>query len=406
MHISEGKDILVKRSNAFHDRYFKAYGQLMLRISDEAYLMSRENLMLQEIREADIEHYDINTGDIGNIFKKRKDINAMVFACTEPAVAYSQLGDEMKPALDDLAQIVGESVRISPTNSVKDVLLALSGRLGCFIKGVGIFAVGRTVEEAIAAARIIEKSAEAEVFGTKLGGLSYLPEEEAASLKSFYNEQYSQTNSEPHVEVLSYDEREFELRSKIIDIGKKMAWDDLVQGTWGNISVKLNDEEMLVTPSAMDYFSIRPEDIVKIKISTLEYDRLQRVPTSESKIHAAVYMNHPEANAVIHTHSNGCSVFAAAHAGFRIDAPELKDIIGNVNITDYAPTGTIELAERVLEKLVDSHACIIANHGALFYGNDLDLVLAIANAVETRACNLLGYGNIIIGIDSEDSSEE
>ena len=45
-----------------------------------------------------------------------------------------------------------------------------------------------------------------------------------------------------------------------------------------------------------------------------------------------------------------------------------------------------------MEAIKGSHACIIANHGAIFCGNDLDVTLAIANAVESRACNLLGFG--------------
>lgn len=403
MDSKKGKEIIINRSNAFHDRYFKAYGQLILKVDDSTYLMSRENLMIQEIKsEEDIDLYDIRTGDVGAIFRARKDVNAIVFACTKAAVAYAQDNVEMIPALDDLAQIVGPTVKVASGQNVKETINALSGRHGCFVKGGGIIAVGRDMEEAIAAARILEKSAEAEIYGQKLGGLKYLSRIDIERMHSYYDKSYYHINDEHHVELLNYDEEEFRLRNALIETGKKMCWDDLTQGTWGNLSVRLNDDEMLVTPSGMDYFSMQIEDIVIVDIDTLEYDEPQRVPTSECRLHAAIYRAHPDTGAVIHTHSNGCSVFAAAHAGFKIGTLELRAVVGDVGITDYAAPGTRECCDNVLSELKDSHACIIANHGAIFHGRDLEVVLAIANAVETRACNLLGIGEI----DMESSEEE
>lgn len=391
MDINTAKEALLKRSNAFQERYFTAYGQLVLRVNEETYISSRENLRLSKLTEKDFDLFDINTGDIGRIFSSRDDINAIVFICTEAAVRFSKENQIMRPALDDLAQIIGPDVTVCPDGTARTLLKALRHRRGCFIQGSGIIAVGDTIEEAIAGARILEKSAEAEIYSGKLNGLQYLDPTTAQELHKYYDGSYSKVNQKEKVDFISSGAEEFQLRNRIIDCGKDMSRSELVQGSWGNISLRLNPDTMLITPSGMDYFSIRTEDIVRMNIHDLKYG-MQRKPSSEYRLHAALYRRYPECNAIIHTHSNGISAFAAAHAGFRISEPPMDQLIGDMHCSEYRTPGTDELCDSIMEAIEGSHACIIANHGAIFYGNDLDVTLAIANAVESRACNLLGFG--------------
>ena len=391
MDINTAKEALLKRSNAFQERYFTAYGQLVLRVNEETYISSRENLRLSKLTEKDFDLFDINTGDIGRIFSSRNDINAIVFICTEAAVRFSKENQIMRPALDDLAQIIGPDVTVCPDGTARTLLKALRNRRGCFIQGSGIIAVGDTIEEAIAGARILEKSAEAEIYSGKMNGLQYLDPTTAQELHKYYDGSYSKVNQKEKVDFISSGAEEFQLRNRIIDCGKDMSRSELVQGSWGNISLRLNPNTMLITPSGMDYFSIRTEDIVRMNIHDLKYG-MQRKPSSEYRLHAALYRRYPECNAIIHTHSNGISAFAAAHAGFRISEPPMDQLIGDMHCSEYRTPGTDELCDSIMEAIEGSHACIIANHGAIFYGNDLDVTLAIANAVESRACNLLGFG--------------
>lgn len=391
MDINTAKEALLKRSNAFQERYFTAYGQLVLRVNEETYISSRENLRLSKLTEKDFDLFDINTGDIGRIFSSRNDINAIVFICTEAAVRFSKENQIMRPALDDLAQIIGPDVTVCPDGTARTLLKALRNRRGCFIQGSGIIAVGDTIEEAIAGARILEKSAEAEIYSGKLNGLQYLDPTTAQELHKYYDGSYSKVNQKEKVDFISSGAEEFQLRNRIIDCGKDMSRSELVQGSWGNISLRLNPDTMLITPSGMDYFSIRTEDIVRMNIHDLKYG-MQRKPSSEYRLHAALYRRYPECNAIIHTHSNGISAFAAAHVGFRISEPPMDQLIGDMHCSEYRTPGTDELCDSIMEAIEGSHACIIANHGAIFYGNDLDVTLAIANAVESRACNLLGFG--------------
>lgn len=391
MDINTAKEALLKRSNAFQERYFTAYGQLVLRVNEETYISSRENLRLSKLTEKDFDLFDINTGDIGRIFSSRDDINAIVFICTEAAVRFSKENQVMRPALDDLAQIIGPDVTVCPDGTARTLLKALRNRRGCFIQGSGIIAVGETIEEAIAGARILEKSAEAEIYSGRLNGLQYLDPAAAQELHKYYDGSYSKVNQKEKVDFISSGVEEFRLRNRIIDCGKDMSRSELVQGSWGNISLRLNPDTMLITPSGMDYFSIHTEDIVRMNIHDLKYG-MQRKPSSEYRLHAALYRRYPECNAIIHTHSNGISAFAAAHAGFRISEPPMDRLIGDMHCSEYRTPGTDELCDSIMEAIEGSHACIIANHGAIFYGNDLDVTLAIANAVESRACNLLGFG--------------
>ena len=66
---------------------------------------------------------------------------------------------------------------------------------------------------------------------------------------------------------IPYDEEETKLRNKIVETAIKLSENYLVQGTWGNVSIKLNEDEMLITPSALDYYEMKPEDIVKVNLS-------------------------------------------------------------------------------------------------------------------------------------------
>ncbi len=390
MDYNKGITAVVNSAKAFSDRFRTPYGKLILRLDDESYLMSDENLKLSALTENDVKLYDINTGDIGTILRERPDINALVFAVTKEISEYSLKGSVLRPSLDDLAQIIGPDVPVVENASAKAVLSAFKNRGGCLINGTGAMGCGRNLPEAIAAVQIIQKACEAEILGGAIGEIKYLPEDVAKKLREDFLNSYSIANREEYVNYIGHNEEEFNLRNELIECGKQMAKDNLVNGCWGNLSVRLNDSEMLISPSGMNYFDIRIEDVVRTNLETLEYGE-QRKPSSESQMHAWMYRYRPNCGAVIHTHSNACCVLSAIHAGFKIEDETLNKLIGDVLVADYAPSGSLDLAKNTLMTLKDTHAVILPNHGALFYGPSLDVVLAIANAVEARAANIIGY---------------
>ena len=382
--------MMTKALNGFHGKFKAMYGQLCVRVDKNTFLSTGGNKILAEITEDSYELCDINSGDLGEIFNRRSDINAILFGCTADAVAVSENADVIPVTLEDLARLTGSELKVIPDASVANILAALKDSSVCLIKGTGAIAVGSNSRKAVAGIQIVEKACEAEVHGKMLGGTVPIEKALADGFRKDFLSDYINRNEEPYAEYVKYDEEEFAVRSSLIEHGKDLVKRDLSYGSWGNLSVRLNDDEMLITPSSMDYFDIKIEDIVKVNIHTLDYGN-QRIPSTEVRMHAAAYRNFPDCKSIIQTRSNAISVFAACKAGFTLGEGELQELIGDVKVTDYALPGTEELGEAVVSTFSDTHACIIPHHGAVFYGPSLDVVLAIAEAVEMRARNLLSF---------------
>ncbi len=382
--------MMTKALNGFHGKFKAMYGQLCVRVDKNTFLSTGGNKILAEITEDSYELCDINSGELGEIFTRRSDINAILFGCTADAVAVSENADTVPVTLEDLARLTGSELKVIPDASAASILAALKNSSVCLIKGTGAIAVGSNSRKAVAGIQIVEKACEAEVHGRILGGTVPLEKALADEFRKDFLSDYINRNEEPYAEYVKYDEEEFAVRSSLIEHGKDLVKRDLSYGSWGNLSVRLNDDEMLITPSSMDYFDIKIEDIVKVNIHTLEYGN-QRIPSTEVRMHAAAYRNLPDCKAVIQTRSNAISVFAACRAGFALGGGELQELIGDVKVTEYALPGTDELGDAVVSTFSDTHACIIPHHGAVFYGPSLDVVLAIAEAVEMRARKLLSF---------------
>lgn len=382
--------MMTKALNGFHGKFKAMYGQLCVRVDKNTFLSTGGNKILAEITEDSYELCDINSGDLGEIFTRRSDINAILFGCTADAVAVSENADVIPVTLEDLARLTGSELKVIPDASVANILAALKDSSVCLIKGTGAIAVGSNSRKAVAGIHIVEKACEAEVHGKILGGTVPLEKALADGFRKDFLSDYINRNEGPYAEYVKYDEEEFAVRSSLIEYGKDLVKRDLSYGSWGNLSVRLNDDEMLITPSSMDYFDIKIEDIVKVNIHTLDYGN-QRIPSTEVRMHAAAYRNFSDCKAMIQTRSNAISVFAACKAGFTLGEGELQELIGDVKVTEYALPGTEELGEAVVSTFSDTHACIIPHHGAVFYGPSLDVVLAIAEAVEMRARNLLSF---------------
>lgn len=391
MDYNKGVLLLENAVKGFHGRFKKMYGQMALRLDDENYLSTGGNKILAEIQSNEFELCDINSGDFGEIFRARSDINAIIFGCSADAASASSAASTIRASLEDLAMLTGFELKVIFDTSPASLMAALADSSVCLIKGIGAVAACSNLKKAVAGIQIVEKACEAENHGKFLGGAVPLDPETALTYRQSFQNDYTKRNEESHVNFIGFDEAEFALRSQLIEFGKDLVRHDLSYGSWGNLSVRLNENEMLITPSSMDYFEIKPEDIVRISIDTLDYGE-QRVPSSEAPMHAALYKKMSDAAAIIHTHSNAVSVFAACEKGFAIKDPALKGLIGDILVTEYAPAGSDNLAEAVCKSMENTHACIIPHHGAVFYGPSLDVVFAIAEAVEQKARNLLGYG--------------
>ena len=101
------------------------------------------------------------------------------------------------------------------------------------------------------------------------------------------------------------------MQAEVCAAAKKIYTSGLVAGTWGNISARIDEDYMVITPSGMDYDRLYPEQMVIANIHTLEYEGDLK-PSIETVVHAAIYKDRPEVNGVVHTHSNYALVMATA----------------------------------------------------------------------------------------------
>lgn len=179
---------------------------------------------------------------------------------------------------------------------------------------------------------------------------------------------------------------ESEVRQAVKDAGVKLLENNLVQGTWGNISIRLDDKKMVVTPSGMDYIRMRPEDTVVVDIETLEYVSDVK-PTSEKKIHAAIYRDRPEIGAVIHSHPLWSSAAAAARMEIPVLSEEHKKLLGGdtVRAAEYALPGTKKLTNGAVAAMQGRNACFLSNHGIVACAETIEGAFEVCKAMEENS---------------------
>jgi L-fuculose-phosphate aldolase len=182
------------------------------------------------------------------------------------------------------------------------------------------------------------------------------------------------------------DRNEKKLRETII---AKACWMNSVglnQGTSGNISARLGDR-MLITPTSIPYESMKPAMICAFAIDG-EYGAYEgpRLPSTEWRFHLDILKARPEVGAIVHTHSTFATVLAIA----RKPIPACHYMVAafggsDVRIADYATYGTKALAENAVKALEGRTGCLLANHGMIALGRDLDEAMWRAVELETIA---------------------
>lgn len=415
--------------NIEHETYelMKKYGRMM---AQQAYPVGKARLFLTteggvyateesakvgELTEADVKK--ISAQDVPALSEEMKAVVISQTPFCQRCLAENQ---EFRAVLDDMAQIVGPKAVIvdgsgKPEHTKAAIKKAMKSATGCFVRtgadengrGQGYtVTVGRNLYEAVVAMTVLEKSAEVALKCSVIGGGKPLSELEAKMMRNFYKQKYSKTeqaikSEEGHEESAgatcqntadacekadadSADSREMQLRQLLVDYGKKLVECGLVQGTWGNLSIRLDEKYMLTTPSGLDYMRLTASDMVKVEIASLEYEG-DKKPTSEKGLHAAVYQRRPEIGAVIHTHSKYCAIFAAANRDMPIEVEAGQKIFGTtVKLASYGLPGSKKLMKNTADALGKNFGCLMANHGMVAAGCDIET--AFQNCQMLEAC--------------------
>ncbi len=172
--------------------------------------------------------------------------------------------------------------------------------------------------------------------------------------------------------------REAEARALLVDAGHRLLAEGLVARTWGNLSVRLDERTMAVTPSGIAYPDLTEEMIVLVDLETDQWSGPYR-PSGERKVHREVYRRRPDVQAAVHTHQVAASICAAA----RVPVP--TQTLGEVPCAPYALPGTKKLTEATVSALGAGPAVLMANHGVLTVGADLESAFDRVAELE-RAC--------------------
>ncbi len=408
--------------------------------TDEGVFGTVKGADLANLSEAEVEKLPLEALPRG-----KQQIRAIVISQTPACQEWLQRGKALFPSLDDMAQIIGTRAAVIDARdgfqkAVPQLTRTMRTNAGCFMvigrapNGAYLgytLTVGRTPYEAIVAMTVLEKSAEVTLLAEKIGEPQHIAPWECKLMRTIYLKKYSRSeakakadeaaaveaqaakagsaetqadaaataaaentvsetastgNAAPAATSTATDaqDREAVLREQLVDYGKHLVACGLVQGTWGNLSVRLDDTYMLATPSGLDYTRLTPSDMVKVNIRTLEYEGSLK-PTSEKGLHAAIYQNRPDIGGIIHTHSKYCSVYAVARRDLPIPQASQTPFRNPVKLAGYALPGTKSLMKNTAAAVGDNYGAIMAGHGMIVCGQDLAAAFQNAKQLEAIA---------------------
>jgi len=173
-----------------------------------------------------------------------------------------------------------------------------------------------------------------------------------------------------------------ELRQQIIDTGLLLLKTGLVARTWGNVSAKVDDTHLLITPSGLDYTRTKPENLALYNTTDKTYEGTHK-PSSEKGIHAGAYELLDDANFVIHTHQTFASAFGLYGADKLEMTDEEKEVLGGLAVAEYGLPGTKTLKNAVRACFSNgAHTVLMKHHGVVVAGTDKEDALKKVTLLE------------------------
>ena len=176
------------------------------------------------------------------------------------------------------------------------------------------------------------------------------------------------------------------LREELVKLARQMLGLGLVTGTAGNLSGRRSGEGViLVTPSGVDYETMRPEDLVAVDLDGKPAGNGLK-PSVDTMNHVAIYRARPDVGAVLHTHSPYAAAFSTLHREIPPLITEAAGYLGGaVRVMEYVPPATPEQASRVAAGLGEDRAVLLPNHGVMAVGENPRKAFHAAVSVEESA---------------------
>jgi len=166
---------------------------------------------------------------------------------------------------------------------------------------------------------------------------------------------------------------EWDLKKMMIDIGGRIWQRGYVAANDGNITIRINDNEILTTPTGVSKGFMTQDMLIKMNMDGKVISSSSKYrPSSEVKMHIQVYQKREDVKSVVHAHPPYCTSFAVTGIPLnKCVLPEAVLTLGAVPIAPYGTPSTMEIPDSIKPYVENTDAILLANHGALTFGKDL-----------------------------------
>ena len=177
---------------------------------------------------------------------------------------------------------------------------------------------------------------------------------------------------------------EADLRLAIIECGRIAYERHLVTSNDGNISARMENGNILITPSGISKGRLSADDMLVVDLDgNIISSRPDRKPSSETPMHLEVYKQRKDVRAVLHAHPIFATTLTVSSLEFPVDVlPEVLLTLGNVPVTAYATPSSHEDAAVIRPFVKEHNALLLCQHGSLTYGKNLDEALIHLERIE------------------------
>lgn len=180
--------------------------------------------------------------------------------------------------------------------------------------------------------------------------------------------------------------KEEQLRMEVVKGAKAIFSKGLVESGEGNVSIRnIKKDEFFITPSFNQYDSLTVDDIVHMNLDE-ETINAKKLPSTEVKLHIAIYKSRPKVQSVIHTHSTYATILSILWKSVPIIMEEQVVFLGgSIDIAPFGKAHTEEIGDVALQALGIKNAALLANHGVIVCGKSVDHAIKFAELVEKLA---------------------
>ena len=171
---------------------------------------------------------------------------------------------------------------------------------------------------------------------------------------------------------------------ELIAIGRELWERRLVTGSSGNLSVRLDDDCLLMTRAGISLRALHPEDLVVTDLQGQSSDDRKR-PTTEYLLHVAAYRERPDVSVAVHTHPTFCVVWSKYNSVLPRDTVGARETLGDVIVARYQPPGSSALADEVGAAIRSVDNVLMERHGFLSVATSLEEALLQTDLAEEAA---------------------